>query len=69
MTARFLEFARNPELPGSMMWEEHVITMCGLPICLAQLFVAKAHSKIWTLAIAQGRSWRASQLTGEELLT
>jgi hypothetical protein len=42
MASRFLEF--QVELSGS-----------GLRICLAQLFVAKGHSNIWTIAIAQGR--------------
>jgi hypothetical protein len=34
----------------------HVITTCGLLICQAQLFVAKAHYNIWTLAFAPGES-------------
>jgi hypothetical protein len=54
METRFLEFARSPKLSGSMMWQDHVITRCGEPVCLAQVFVAKAHSDIGTIAIAQG---------------
>jgi hypothetical protein len=56
METRCLEIARSPEFSGSMMWEDYVITTCGLPICLAQLFVAKAHYGILTRAIAQGGS-------------
>jgi hypothetical protein len=69
METRFLDFARSPESSGRMMWEDHVIMTCVLPICQAQLFVAKAHYNIWTLEIAPGGSWWASQLTGKELLT
>jgi hypothetical protein len=69
METRFLEFARSPELSGSRMSEDRAITTCGLQIYLAPLFVLKAHYNVWTLAIAQGQSWLAEQLTGEELLT
>jgi hypothetical protein len=54
METIFLEFARTPELSGSMMWEDQVITTCGLPISQAQLFVAKAHYNRWILATTQG---------------
>jgi hypothetical protein len=53
------DFWNLPEvrgLSGSMIWEYRAITTCDLLTCLAQLSVAKAHCKIWTIAIAQGGS-------------